>query len=119
MFKALDISNQLLQLFLEVEKTYSSLRKDLSLYDSMREDILHKLEFEKFNLLVGYILSNKLKETQQKRRYIKNELQLIQSLYDSIIIFKKDIEKANLKIRKIEDNQKCKVYHPRVFHNIF
>lgn len=57
--------------------------KELSKYDTMEQDILHKIEFSNFMGLQAVLILKKLKEVRIKRREIKDNLRLLQA-YSSI-----------------------------------
>ena len=70
-----------------VENMYDKRRElisKLSKADKEQDDILHFLEFEKYNAATMMKVTKKLKEVRANRREIKNELSEIQTICDSI-----------------------------------
>jgi hypothetical protein len=114
MSKAYEFSSNIIEIFDETEALYRKLNKQLSYYDILRNDILHKIELDKFNVSEGYILCKELKQVSQDRRLIKDELEPLHILFNSINLVKNVIEKSRNKISKIDKSRKYRKYAPRI-----
>lgn len=80
----------------------------LAMYDRQQSDILHKIEFEKFNACQGYNLSKSIKILREKRRQVKNALMFIDRTENS-----KDISVIISEINKLQN----KKYSPRILYD--
>lgn len=111
MCKAVDLTKELYKIYDEAKSSYEQTWKDIQKYDLMQEDILHLIEFNKFNACEGYMLSKRLQELRVLRRNAKNERQALQSLISKIEPTLKSTKKA---IDKIEKSFNKKTYNPRI-----
>ena len=111
MCKAVDLTKELYKIYDEAKSSCEQTWKDIQKYDLMQEDILHLIEFNKFNACEGYMLSKRLKELRILRRNAKNERQALQSLISKIEPTLKSTKKAIDKIEKSFNNKK---YNPRI-----
>lgn len=68
----------------EVEERRVYLSTEQSHYDMIIQDALHFLENEKCDAIAMIKIAKYIKETQQKRRRVKVELEKLQSVCDSI-----------------------------------
>jgi hypothetical protein len=85
--------------------------------DRKTQDILHEIEFHKFNACGGYTLAKRIKETREIRRSARNEKEIIQ-------YFKKfSDENKNLTIKlsnilcsmkQMKKRQEDRVYTPKI-----
>lgn len=66
----------------EMNIRYDKLAKEHSEIDKQREDLLHYIEFGRYDAVEGWALLSKLKEVQCKRRVIKDELAALQTFRD-------------------------------------
>lgn len=87
-----------------------NLCNDLSNVDKEISDILHYIEFNKFNAADGYKLARSLKELRLKRRDIKDQIDFIHFINETGII-----DKLNKRLGKLEN----RVYAPRVNDELF
>lgn len=97
----------------------SEVRKDelvlsLSNVDKEVSDILHYIEFGKFNAYQGYLAFNMLKQRLMKRRKIKDELSILQQIGECQISSEK-LNNIRASINSL-DNRK---YEPRVLKELF
>lgn len=76
----MDVVNELNSFERKIEQRYNELHKKKSKYDLEEQDILHFIEFEKYDAVVGSKLLKKLKETRKYRREIKDEYESLQSI---------------------------------------
>lgn len=77
MKKAVEYSIQLLKILNNMEEDFEILSDKNSEIESMQQDILHKIESEKFNSVEGYYLAKKIKDIRIIRRGIKNEYEAL------------------------------------------
>lgn len=111
MCKAVDLTKELYKIYDEAKSSYEQTWKDIQKYDLIQEDILHLIEFNKFNACEGYMLSKRLQELRVLRRNAKNERQALQSLITKIEPTLQNTKKA---IDKIEKSFNNKTYNPRI-----
>ena len=89
------------------------LRLELSTVDKTISDILHELEFcESLNASQGYKYARMLKNLREDRRYIKNELEELQLLFEKFDSFR--IHKLKKSLIDLETRQEKRLYTPRV-----
>jgi hypothetical protein len=67
-----------------LRKQYNDLNNKKSNYDLAEQDILHYIEFEKYDAPTGSKLLKKLKEIRLARREIKDEYEELQSILHKI-----------------------------------
>jgi len=120
MCKAKELSNNLLFLLDQIEKECKNYTKNYSQHDLMIEDILHKIEFDKFNAYEGYMLCKQLQNIRQERRIIKDELEPLQSLKNTIqnSNIRKTLERAKNNVVRIEKFKQSRIYRPKVLKNL-
>lgn len=116
MCKAKYYSEQLISLINDVENEYKTLSEQQSKYDLIQEDLLHKIEFDVFDVFQGYNLCKQLQDIRKERRYIKNEVDAINSLRDILnnTKIKNALEKVNNTIVKIEKKKDSRLYTPKI-----
>lgn len=68
----------------EAEARRAELSKEQSQYDMIIQDALHFLENEKCDAIAMVKIAKHIKETQQKRRRVKVEMEKLQSVCHSI-----------------------------------
>lgn len=105
-----DLSNTIQTLLSEKDNLVNS----LSEVNGKEQDILHYIEFNKFNAAEGYKLSKKLQDIRKERRIIKNKIDIINIIkqdncYD--LIYGKTLERL--------DGIENRKYTPRVLNNLF
>lgn len=61
-------------------KLHENLMQELSVVDTEISDILHAIEFGRFNASEGYKLAKTLQDARNKRREIKSKLEVVDSL---------------------------------------
>lgn len=124
MCKAIEYTNQLIEIYDNIENDFNTLKQELSQVDLYQQDILHIIESTNFNASEGYKLAKMIKDAREKRRVIKNELEPMQSLKSSFI----DKNISNLKFVaqsvKNKDNilktlTEEKIYQNRIIGNVF
>lgn len=105
-----DLSNTIQILLSEKDNLVNS----LSEVNGEEQDILHYIEFNKFNAAEGYKLSKRLQNIRKERRIIKNKIDIINVIkqdncYD--LIYGKTLERL--------DGIKNRKYTPRVLNELF
>lgn len=76
----MDCIKQINDLSSQLQSRYDQLNKLKSDYDLIEQDILHYIEFEKYDAIAGAKLLKKLKEIRIERRKIKTEYEDTQSI---------------------------------------
>lgn len=94
MCKATEYAGQLINVFNNIGDERNRLSQKLSDLDLAEQDLLHKLEFEKFNIVQGYDLAKGLKDIRNTRRNVKNELRALEDLMRTTCNFIKPVTKA-------------------------
>lgn len=92
----------------------NELNQSLSEVDKEIQDCLHYIEFTKLNAAQGYKIYKLLKDRQVNRRSIKNELQVL-----DIIFEKKISESVTEEIIKKVSKMDCRNYKPKVLQELF
>ena len=105
-----DLSNTIQTLLSEKDNLVNS----LSEVNGKEQDILHYIEFNKFNAAEGYKLSKRLQNIRKERRIIKNKIDIINVIkqdncYD--LIYGKTLERL--------DGIENRKYTPRVLNDLF
>lgn len=90
------------------------LNKELSNLDKEISDVLHYIEFYKFNAAEGYKLAKLLKTITEKRRDVKNELKLINIIKTHTLNMAGD-GKTTTAIKALGDQK----YNPRILTSLF
>lgn len=62
------------------KKLHENLMQELSVVDTEISDILHAIEFGRFNASEGYKLAKTLQDARNKRREVKSKLEVVDSL---------------------------------------
>lgn len=95
---------------------HTSLVDEQSKYDRQITDVEHYIEFNagKLNACDGYKAYKLLQDVLVERRKVKDELQMIQMVRDTMS-FPEDIEAIDSKVKKLESRK----YEPREFAYLF
>lgn len=104
----------ILQICETARMKFLDLSSKLRTMDEATQDILHMIEFENLDPIIELAAIKKLKEIRKERRLIKNEIEQLQSLLDSS---HGRLVRTNEKIIRLSEEQKCRVYIPRVLIN--
>ena len=112
---ALNLAEEMKSMISHIPYAKQTLKTELSVLDKAQEDILSKIESDKFNVVDGYQLIKQLKEIRIKRRTVKNNLFVYESLDCIQIPKEKVLDDVVLRARNIEGEVK---YKPRVLTNI-
>lgn len=70
--------------FADIKKKKDELLEELSKCDLEQEDILHFIEFEKYDAITMVKLVKKLKDVRQRRRVVKDKYQAVQIVHDRL-----------------------------------
>ncbi|WP_162632643.1 hypothetical protein [Paraliobacillus zengyii] len=92
-------------------------KRELDLINQEIQDLLHVIEFSSFNASDGYRLSKELKIAREKRRKLKNDLELLEPLTTVLKKFRNNLQEVNKvvgDIRKAKALQQSRVYKCRV-----
>lgn len=108
-------------IYVNLPKRYDEAKREIKQCELEIEDLEHVLEFSNFNASDGYKLAKELKEVRQKRRTLKNELELLEVI-KRLNTFPKPQEKhicqAIGDIRKTLQVQKERCYSMRIRHDL-
>ena len=98
-----EIIGKLSEVYREIEEITNLLRRQLSEADLELQKIEHEIEFGSFNVVKGYNYSKRIKEIRIERRHIKDDLQLVEPLYNYVIVKQGDFKKLELLVQKREN----------------
>jgi hypothetical protein len=116
---AKDYSEQLLEIYNNINQEYESLNAELSKTDLYLQDILHMIENTNFNACDGYKFAKLIHDARIKRRKIKDELIPLMNFKMGFIDKNKrmldDSYKSIIKTdNKLTTKTKNKTYTPKV-----
>lgn len=118
MCKAVNLIEIIVSSIKEVDIEFDRLIKEQSRLDLTQEDLLHLIENDNFNAAEGYFYAKRLKDVRMERRDVKNELEPLASLRDSLHNQKLEfgkietrVKNIDVKLKRLKDN---KVYSPRI-----
>lgn len=117
MTEAIQTTKNFLETLNAVEKEWGSWHEDLSQCNMEIQDLLHEIELTKFDAYRGYKLCKQLQEVRQRRRDIKNKIEVLKYLkdfYDNNKKLKIELYKVLTNMEQIEENQRHRLYTPRV-----
>jgi 5'-deoxynucleotidase YfbR-like HD superfamily hydrolase len=100
-----------------VPKQLNANHEEIAQIEREIQDLLHVLEFTKFNASEGYKLSKQLQAARQERRKLKNENELLGGLSKIMLKIKPQTDNLNAvigDIRKRKQMQTNRTYHCRV-----
>jgi hypothetical protein len=107
---------EMISAYTKAQKSYETLTRELSKNDLATQDILHYIELEDFNVILGFAAVKKLKDVRTVRRKIKNEMEPLQILLASLDI--NLLNSVRNKVARKVDQQSSRVYTPRVIKKI-
>lgn len=117
MCKAKYFTSDLLSILNNIETEFVQCSNELSKYDKMQQDILHKIEDGNFNAAQGYKLAKAIQNIRVQRRIVKNEIEPLIQLKSVTSNSLKGLVKVEDAIIKKEEIQQRSKYHPRVLKN--
>lgn len=106
-----------LDVLVEYPQKYEKLKQDLQIISSERQDILHALELGKLDAIQRTKLVNDLKGVQNRRRKIKDELEVLDEIkrFTSTLRLKeRQINETIERIKSIKERQEKRTYTMRV-----
>lgn len=106
---------KILNEYTKAKESMIKLTSDLSRNDLATQDLLHFIELQSVNQALAFSTVKKIQELRNERRIIKNELEPLQKLVDTID--KDKLQKTYEGIIKVEEIQKTRKYTPRIYHN--
>ena len=123
MCRAKRYTEQLLKIYDEINNDVEYFKHQIDELQLLEQDLLHIIENGKFNVVEGYKLSKKLKETRNERRDYKIELEtminLKKTFVDKNINYLKNtydsIKRQDEELLSLRDNR---VYKPRVLESM-
>lgn len=124
MCKAKDYIENFIDSVENAKEDYNKKKEELKTIESELFDITHFIENENCNVLQGYYYFKAFKLLRNRRRVLKNELQTLEILNNTLnktvkIDFyksiKEKIEQEEKKLLKLKSN---KVYNTRKLHNV-
>ena len=118
MYKALEYTNELIDIYNRINSDYQDLVKQEQTTSLYEQDILHIIENTTFNAADGYKLAKMIKDNRNKRRKIKNELRPMKMLKDSFInnsinSLKKAQERLDREAEILSSLSENAIYSPR------
>lgn len=100
-----------------VEKDWGAWHEDLKQCELEVQDLLHEIELTKFDAYRGYRLCKQLQEVRQRRRKLKEKMEILKGLkefVDNNKQLKISLYKTLSTMEKIEEQQRHRMYTPRV-----
>lgn len=117
----IEMDNELNNLITLLEKSKSEFKrikekyvKEEMSYNSRQQDILHYIEFKKLSSVAGFRLVKELQNVRQKRRIIKDKLELLERLEKNFSIFPKSIAIKSI-INSQNQHLNDRNYHTRYY----
>lgn len=104
-----------------VESDWGSWVEDLNMVEQEIQDLLHEIELTRFDVQRGYKLSKALQEARQRRRKLKEKMEVLRVLkefVDNNKQMKINLYKTLNSMQKTEENQGRRMYTPRVRDDI-
>lgn len=77
-------AKQIESTYKDASKEYKQLRKQLSKFDIIQQDILHEIETGNFNAAQGYMMAKSLQNIRKERRKVKVEMEGFNKLFGLI-----------------------------------
>jgi hypothetical protein len=119
MCKAKDYSEQLLEIYNNINNDFQSLYNELSQADLIQQDLLHMIEKGGFNASEGYKMAKMIYDNRVNRRKIKNELKPLQHLksnftdvnFQALNKVHQTVLREDTTLTRLTENQ---IYTPRV-----
>jgi len=109
---AKDNIENILTICKKINETFEMLSEDLRKNDLAMQDMLHYIEFEEFNNIIGFAAVQKLKDLRILRRKIKDEIEPLQTMKNMLDV--KMLEKIRDRIVLKLNEQSSRRYTPRV-----
>lgn len=100
-----------------IEKEWGTWVDGLNICELEIQDLLHEIELTKFDVQRGYRLCKQLQEVRQRRRELKNTMEVLRALKDFLDTNKQlkiSLFKTLSAMEKTEEHQDHRMYTPRV-----
>lgn len=100
-----------------VEGEWGTWVDELNIIEQETQDILHEIELTRFDVQRGYRLCRALQEARQRRRKLKEKMEILKTLKeftDNNKQLKISLYKALNTMQKTEDHQGQRMYTPRI-----
>lgn len=94
------------ELLNEIDQYDSGLSQLLSEYDEREQDLLHFIENNKINVLWCYKYTRELKTIREKRRIIKNDMEIIRKFNEHKTKLVSTIENRKIMLTEIHKREK-------------
>ncbi|MCM1564909.1 MAG: hypothetical protein NC238_02935 [Dehalobacter sp.] len=114
---AITITRDFLELLNLIEKEWPDWWDDVKKSEGEIQDLLHEIEFTKFDACHGYQLSKQIKAVRQHRRKMKEQIEALRPLkeyVDNNKQLKITLYKVLSAMEKTVQNQGSRIYTPRV-----
>lgn len=118
--KTVNLEDDLLavkRVFVGYQRRLEKLKDDLKRISEERQDLLHAFELGKLDAILMTKLSKELKKVQQRRREIKNEIEILSELSgisNARHIKESEIDRVLSRIKYLKEQQAARVYSMRV-----
>jgi predicted RNase H-like nuclease (RuvC/YqgF family) len=100
-----------------IEQDWDTWYEEVHKCDQEAQDLLHEIEFTKFEIQRGYKLAKQLQEVRQRRRDLKNTMETMRTLKDFLDSNKQmkiNLYKILTSMEKMKEHQGQRIYTPRV-----
>jgi len=114
---AITTTKNFLETLNTVEQDWGTWISDIQLCDTETQDLLHEIELTKFDVQRGYKLCKQLQEVRQRRRRLKDTVELLRNIKDFVDCNKQlkiSLYKTLTTMEKTEEHQGQRMYAPRV-----
>lgn len=108
------------EVIVDFPKQYKLAKDELSRVEQERQDLLHILEFARLDAVKTSMISRELKDVQRRRRDLKNELEYLNEIVESLKSFGKlkvienTLNRSIGRLRKISRSQSNRTYNIRI-----
>ncbi|MHB1651405.1 MAG: hypothetical protein ACYCVD_02875 [Desulfitobacteriaceae bacterium] len=117
MTEAIAFTRNFLELLNTIERDWGNWIDDLKQCEQEIQDLLHEIEFTKFDVFRGYKLCKQLQEVRQRRRKLKETMEVVRHLKDFLDANKQlkiSLFKVLTGMEKTEERQEQRMYTPRI-----
>ncbi|GAB6170573.1 hypothetical protein JCM15765_00510 [Paradesulfitobacterium aromaticivorans] len=114
---AVTTTKNFLDILNTIEKDWGSWVDELKRCEEETQDLLHEIELTKFDASRGYRLCRDLQEVRQRRRQLKDEMDVARVLKEFLDINKQlkiNLFKVLTSMERVEEGQGRRMYTPRV-----
>jgi len=123
MCKAKKYSEQLLEIYNNIDKDYEYYYSEVGRFDAITQDLLHAIENGDFNVAEGYKLAKRIKDIRVERRIAKVEVKTLSNLKKTFC--DKNIHQLKCAHGQIKKEDEIlmkqieeKVYKPKILESI-